>query len=255
MDNGRTFFEKYGPSPRKILELLEPLQPIEREQEKEKVYIRELQICASQFIKDNDLAQTFEEMEALDFSGTAPSKIFTLRPSPGRLSATLTIPTKFLAMILGVAVFKRVGAQQNAIFTVFSRSHTGLRSPAGWLYENYCHVHFSSSSRPSIKAVCGEEALTIPAPTTEMRSGSTALKTFQPLSNLIFYWRPWETNFGGIDVLWSVYACQTALGLLGSMASQELQRTMATSEVREHSTLCESFVFLNFNDIDLLQPI
>jgi hypothetical protein len=143
-----------------------------------------------------------------------------------------------------------------------------------------------------------------------MRSGSTALKTFQPLSNLIFYWRPRETNFGGIDALihtgdtvwalqytisachrastsglnnvyelmnhrkkirkwqlaivgpslseaqqaaahqrkfvpklWSVYTCQTALGLLGSMASQELQRTMATSEVREHSTICESFVF------------
>ena len=125
-----------------------------------------------------------------------------LRPGRGG-EPTLYIPTAFLASTLAVALSRQATAQQHSSFVLLN-GHPALRTAAGWLFENYAHIRFSTPGHQDQASVLAYRAkkssppIDIPTP-TRMISDSTALGTIQ--APFDFYWRPRENNFPGIDAL------------------------------------------------------
>ena len=124
-----------------------------------------------------------------------------------------------------MAVARHATAQKHLFFTILN-SHPTLRSPAGWLFENYGHFFFSlANRRESTHGYLEDDPNPHPIPTAgRIISGSTALKEVQSPFN--FYWRPREPTFEGVDALLRsgniAWALQYAVGMSHCSATKGL---------------------------------
>ncbi|KIM47251.1 hypothetical protein M413DRAFT_23478 [Hebeloma cylindrosporum] len=191
VQRGVTLFEKYGPVPRIIINLLEGPRREER-------YLRHVNTAAVYI--SCDTKKVFRDLQSLDFSSDICSEIIMLRPEPPHSWAPmLFIPTPFLVNTLAVAISRRVAAQKQSFFRVLDLPP--LSYTARFLFENYAHVCFS---RPNGRTVHGylpqdPNPYQIPSDSLAMITGSTALRSIQSQFN--FYWRPRESNFDGVHAL------------------------------------------------------
>ncbi|CAA7264998.1 unnamed protein product [Cyclocybe aegerita] len=216
---GKALFDKYGPSPRIIIDILRKRTP-------ENGYLQDIKTAAATFARQ--FLVMFPNIESLDFSGDVSSKIFTVRPNNNdRRLAALSIPTPLIASALGVAFSSQDQATRHTFFNMLN-GHPSLRGAAGWLFESYAHVYFSDPTRGTLKVYCADQKLaplSIPY-AARMIAGSTALKNIQPPHN--FYWRPRETNYPGVDAVIrvdnDVYALQFTISSTHRSAADGLKK-------------------------------
>ncbi|KAF8351822.1 hypothetical protein F5887DRAFT_932526 [Amanita rubescens] len=186
---GKDLFEKYGPSPRIIIDILTKTI-------KEDTYESEVITAAATLA--GDFSYGFLQLESLDFGADISSKIFTVRPKMSRWDRYLEIPTSFLCHIFGLAMSRQEAAQQLAFFRIFN-GHPSFRDAGRWLFEDYAHNRLSDSERKPLEAYSLDGTVRhIPVP-DKMIVGSTALKHIQPPHN--FYWRPVKPNFKGVNAI------------------------------------------------------
>ncbi|CAA7264990.1 unnamed protein product [Cyclocybe aegerita] len=216
---GKALFDKYGPSPRIIIDILRKRTP-------EEGYVQDIKTAAATLA--HHFLVMFLNIESLDFSGDVSSKIFTVRPKKhDRRLAALSIPTPLIASALGVALSSQDEATQHTFFSML-KGHPSLRGAARWLFESYAHVYFSNLTRGTLKAYCADPklaSLSIPY-TAGMIAGSTVLNKIQPPHN--FYWRPRETNYSGVDAVIrvdnDVYALQFTISSAHRSATDGLKK-------------------------------
>jgi hypothetical protein len=101
---GKALFEKYGPSPGFVIDIL-------TETIKEDAYEREVNTAAATLA--SKFSAVFSQLESLDFDADASSKIFTVRPEFSRGVYFLEIPTPFLRRTFGLAMSRQGAAQQD----------------------------------------------------------------------------------------------------------------------------------------------
>ena len=186
-----TLFEKYGPIPRIIIDLL--MFP-----DKEAIYHQDINTAADDLSRE--LSNIFCSLRRLDFSSNISAEMFMVRPNTPQLRLPiLYIPTPFLVSTLSIAISRHSAAQKYSLFTLLD-SYPPLRDTAKWLFENYANVCFSGPNNISFHEYLSGNPNSYQIPTTNVViSGSTALKTIQPPFS--FYWRPQEPNFDGIHAL------------------------------------------------------
>ena len=186
-----TLFEKYGPIPRIIIDLL--MFP-----DKEAIYHQDINTAADDLSRE--LSNIFCSLRRLDFSSNISAEMFMVRPNTPQLRLPiLYIPTPFLVSTLGIAISRHSAAQKYSLFMLLD-SYPPLRDTAKWLFENYANVCFSGPNNISFHEYLSGNPNSYQIPTTNVViSGSTALKTIQPPFS--FYWRPQEPNFDGVHAL------------------------------------------------------
>jgi hypothetical protein len=191
VQRGVTLFEKYGPSPRLLIDLL--IFP-----GREAIYLHDVNTAA--YDLSWEFSKKFGRLQSLDSSSNISAEILMVKPNTPQLRLPdLYIPTAFLASTLGVAISRHSATQKYAFFALLD-SYPTLRDTAGWLFENYAHVCFSGPNNISFHEYLGGKANSYQIPATNaVITGSTALKTIQrPFS---FYWRPLEPGFDGVHAL------------------------------------------------------
>ncbi|KAM6496970.1 hypothetical protein JOM56_007443 [Amanita muscaria] len=185
---GKSLFEKFGPSPRIIIDIL-------TSNFNEDEYENEVNTAAYKLAAE--FSAVFLDLNELNFADKISSKVFTVRPKKTRIY-TLEIPTPFLSHTFGLAMSRQTAAQQHTFFRILS-SYPSFCSAAGWLFEHYAHNRLSEPEREPLGAYTFDDTLhQIPVP-ARMIAGSTALERIQPPYN--FYWRPVQPNFKGVDAI------------------------------------------------------
>ncbi|KIL69443.1 hypothetical protein M378DRAFT_8092 [Amanita muscaria Koide BX008] len=191
---GNPLFEKFGTSPRIIIDIL-------TSNFNEDEYENEVNTAAYKLAAE--FSAVFLDLNDLNFADKISSKVFTVRPKKTRRGIyTLEIPTPFLSHTFGLAMSRQTAAQQHTFFRTLS-SYPSFCSAAGWLFEHYAHNRLSEPKCEQLGAYTFDGTLHhIPVP-ARMIAGSTALKRIQPPYN--FYWRPVQPNFKGVDAMKMVY--------------------------------------------------
>ncbi|KAF8330992.1 hypothetical protein F5887DRAFT_895307, partial [Amanita rubescens] len=183
---GMDLFEKYGPSPRMIIQILTG-----------NVDLYEREVNTAAFALASKLS-ALPDLDNLDFSDIS-SKIFTVTPKNNlsRGEHTLTIPTSFLSQTFGSAMSRQAAAQQHTFFRML-KSYPAFCGAGGCLFKVYGHNRLSDPTRQPLEAHSPDGVYHIRAP-AKMIAGNTALKSMQEPFN--FYWRPAEPNFEGVDAI------------------------------------------------------
>ena len=140
VQHGVTLFEKYGPIPRIIIDLL--MFP-----DKEAIYHQDINTAADDLSRE--LSNIFCSLWRLDFSSNISAEMFMVWPNTPQLwLPILYIPTPFLVSTLGIAISHHSAAQKYSLFTLLD-SYPPLRNTAKWLFENYANVCFSGPNNIS----------------------------------------------------------------------------------------------------------
>ena len=162
---GRSLFDKYGPSPRIIIDIL-----IDNFNENE--YENEVKTSAYKLAAE--FSTVFPELGDLNFGDKISSEVFTVRPkkNKSRGSYTLENPTIFLNRTFGLAMSRQAAAQQHTFFRILS-NHPFFCDAAGWLFEDYAHNRLSEPMSNSLVVYSLNDAVhRIPVP-AKMIAGSS----------------------------------------------------------------------------------
>jgi len=191
---GVTLFEKFGPSPRIIIDLL-------KYPDKEASYLHDINAAAHDI--SCKLSEILSDLRTLDFSShMSVDIIIMIRPETLQTRVpNLYIPTPFLVNTLGIAISRYPAAQQHSFFTLLKGYPPPLCGTARWLFEHYADVCFSRPDNVSFHGYLrgNPQPYQIPTPSATI-TGSAALKTIQPPFH--FYWRPRrEPNFDGVHAV------------------------------------------------------
>lgn len=200
--HGLRLMDKYGPSPRNIIEILQsdadeaPLFTSEPNQESQEALFEDTVSSAAATVA-RALPANIDAFKALELGKDSSSIFFFVRPRDAtRRSAFIFVPTVHLIELLSTAMLSADIAAQQVFFTHMS-GNAKTRSAAGWLFENFLHTRFTAERAPAV-AVDGENNIVEIETTSHVLPGTqTALKT----QGLPFYWRPSAPNFAGIDAL------------------------------------------------------
>ncbi|KAJ7229167.1 hypothetical protein GGX14DRAFT_617124 [Mycena pura] len=189
--------EKWGPSIRHIIELLEKGERLEKKFKADAETASE-----SVWASPQKLSTILSDVQSLSSTGSAVVFIRPVMEDGHRLPGVARpfIPTEHLANI-----FEKQGYRLNkhAALQVFNMLSTHLltRSPAGWLFEKSMHEHLYSGVKAIAIDKCDGRTRASKmdmTPATELITGTlNGLALAGPLDS--FYWLPTAGNFPGID--------------------------------------------------------